>query len=171
MRRRWRRRWRGFPLRVPFEVPRIFVRFDILCASTSVACFLIALRVGGKVSKYCHGGEVGCSGHDRAGAEGSSPGWVVRLRSDRPLNSEPLWPTCAIAGRCVGAIAMIAARQVRLTRAPDPPACAAVVAGKAGQCAFFPGGIVSMMDRIATTTMNTLNISAIIAAARMPRLS
>jgi hypothetical protein len=39
------------------------------------------------------------------------------------------------------------------------------------QCAFLPPGIVSMMDRIATATMSTLNISAIIAATRTARLS
>lgn len=38
-------------------------------------------------------------------------------------------------------------------------------------CAFLTVGTVNMMDRIATATMNTLNISAIIAAARTARLS
>jgi hypothetical protein len=39
------------------------------------------------------------------------------------------------------------------------------------QCAFLRPGIVNMMDRAATATMKTLNISAIIAAARTARLS
>lgn len=39
------------------------------------------------------------------------------------------------------------------------------------QCAFFLPGIVSMIDRIAMATMNTLSISAIIAAPRTARLS
>ena len=78
---------------------------------------------------------------------------------------------CAMTGPCKEGDAVLAARHVRLVRALDPLDHAALVACKAGQGAFFPGGIVNMMDRMATATMNTLNMSAIIAAARMPRLS
>lgn len=38
--------------------------------------------------------------------------------------------------------------------------------GTAAQGAFFDGGTVSMMERIATANLKTLNMRAIIAAAR-----
>ena len=78
---------------------------------------------------------------------------------------------CAVIGWCADTTAMIAVPHVRSTRALDPLVGAVVVEGKAVQCAFFPCGIVSMMERIATATINTLNMSAIIAAARIATLS
>ena len=81
------------------------------------------------------------------------------------------WYDYAMICPCKEREAVLAARHVRSARALDPLDHAALVACKAGQSAFFPGGIVSMMDRIATATMNTLNMSAIIAAVRIATLS
>lgn len=74
-------------------------------------------------------------------------------------------------GWCVGTTTMIVVPHSASSCAVGLLVRAAVPARMPGQCAFFPCGIVSMMDMIAAATMSTLNMSAIIAAVRIATLS
>jgi hypothetical protein len=85
-----------------------------------------------------------------------------------------LWPGISLSMRYRELRVVVTANvvhQITMTEERFPGRIFAIVQPVPPHCDFLPRGIVNMMDKIATATMNTLNISAIIAAVRTARLS